>query len=49
MMPVTKSDLMMEEEEEEEEGELTITFILCNGTLAYTRFPCIFHTSELLT
>ena len=42
---VPKSDLVMMVEEE---GELTITCILCQGKLAYTRFSFIFETSKLL-
>lgn len=47
-MMVPKSDLVMLVEEEgkegevEEEGELTITCILCQGKLAFTRFCYIF-------
>ena len=41
---VPKSDLMMMMVEEE--GELTITCILCQGKLAYTRFSFIFETSK---
>ena len=41
-MMVPKSEVTMLVEEE---GELTITCILCNGKLAYTRFGYIFDTS----
>ena len=47
-MMVPKSDLVMLVEEEgkegevEEEGELTITCILCQSKLAFTRFCYIF-------